>query len=179
MNREPAMRPWIGAIVVGAIISWAPADSASLSVSSRISATGVGAIMFGVTPAQARATGEKFDNTAPVRGSTCFYMRPRALPGLAFLVEGGTIRRAEVSKATIGTTDDIRIGDSASKVLKLYGGRAHSSTDKYDPHARVIIVDNKSASDAKRKMVFKVNAGKVRSIYAGLVPQINYVEGCA
>jgi hypothetical protein len=82
-----------------ALVLFVPAalSAAPLSSSSRVGPTGVGPITFGTTPAQAAATGTKFSSTAPAQGSTCFYLRPSKPSGLSFMVENGTLRRAEVS----------------------------------------------------------------------------------
>jgi hypothetical protein len=163
------------------LILFAPAAlcAAPLSSSSRVGPTGVGPITFGTTPAQAAATGTRFSATSPAQGSTCFYLRPSMLRGLSFMVENGTLRRAEVSTPSIRTTDGFEVGDPTSKIVTFYGQRANQSPDKYDPKAQTITVLPKDTLDAKYRMIFNIKDGAVQSIFAGVLPQVQYVEGCS
>jgi hypothetical protein len=168
-------------VVCAVLILFVPAalHAAPLSSASRLGPTGVGPISFGTTPAQAKATGTGFTATALVQGSTCYYLRPSTLDGLRFMVEDGTLRRAEVSTSAVRTTDGFQVGDSASKVMTFYGSRASQAPDKYDPKAQTITVLPKGDADAKYRMIFNIKGGTVQSIFAGVLPQVQYVEGCS
>lgn len=187
MLRRVRKRPGAiaGLVVLVGFIAWlawrSPVSVATtaLSSSSRIGPTGVGAIVFGMTPAQATATGTRFVATKPSLGSSCSYLRPRTPRGLSFLVEHGTIRRAEVVTSTIVTTDGFRVGDPSLKIETFYGQRVHRAPDKYDPKSRTITIGPKGSADAKYRMVFKVKNGTVQAIFAGALPQVAYVEGCS
>lgn len=153
--------------------------AAALSSSSRLGPTGVGPIVFGTTPAQAAASGSQFVATKPSLGSTCFYLRPPKPSGLSFMVENGTIRRAELVNQAIPTTDGFRVGDAVSKIETFYGRRAHRAPDKYDPNVQTVTVGPNGSADSKYRIVFKVRSGTVNAIFAGVLPQIEYVEGCS
>lgn len=155
------------------------AAAAPLSPSSRIEPRGVGPIVFGVTPAQAASTGVRFDATKPSAGSTCFYLRPQTPGGLTFLVESGSVRRAEVTRNTIAAVDGLRVGDSRAKLLAFYGKRARLAPDKYDPKTDTAVIEPRSSVDAKYRMIYSVKNGAVQAIFAGLLPQVAYVEGCS
>ncbi len=176
MRREWRIWALVWAVVVTVPVSVA---AAALSSSSRVGPTGVGPIVFGMTPAQATATGTAFVTTKPSRGSTCFYLRPRSLRGLSFMVEHGTIRRAEVVTSTIRTTDGLRVGDPGVKVTTFYRQRARLTPDKYDQKAQTITILPKGSADAKYRTVFTVKGGMVQMIVAGALPQVLYVEGCS
>jgi hypothetical protein len=151
--------------------------AAPLSYSSRVGPAGVGPIIFGTTPAQVASTGTLFSATSPAPGSTCFYFRPSMLSGLSFMFENGTLRRAEISTPAIRTTDGFAVGDPASKIMAFYGQRASQSPDKYDPKAQTIAVLPKDTLDAKYRMTFNIKDSAVQSIFAGVLPQVQYVEG--
>ncbi len=156
-----------------------PVAAAALSSASRVGPTGVGPIVFGMTPAQAATTGTHFVATKPALGSTCFYLRPPAPDGLSFLVEHGTIRRADIVTSTIRTIHGFRVGDLALKINTFYGKRARPAPDKYDPHVQMITIAPQGVADAKYRMVFRVKSGTVQAIIAGALPQVAYVEGCS
>ncbi len=174
-------RVWRTWAVVWAVVVIVPSavTAAPLSSSSRVGPTGVGPIAFGTTPAQAAATGTQFVRTKPARGSTCFYLRPVTQSGLSFMVEHGTIRRAEVVTSAMRTTDGFRVGDPVAKIEAFYGRRARLAPDKYDPDAQTITILPKGSADAKYRMVFKVQGGTVQAIFAGALPQVAYVERCS
>jgi hypothetical protein len=78
----------------------------------------------------------------------------------------------------MATTDGFRIGDSLAKLQAFYGRRAKLSPGKYDPASQTLTVEPKSTADAPFRVVFVLNAGIVRAIHAGALPQVAYVEGC-
>ncbi|MGQ0569073.1 MAG: hypothetical protein ACT4P5_06005 [Armatimonadota bacterium] len=176
---EATQLEWLGLQSFRPTIVPVSVAAAALSSSSRVGPTGVGPIVFGTTPAQAAATGTKFVATKPSRGSSCFYLRPPTPSGLSFMVEHGTIRRAEVATSTIRTADGFLVGDSALRIETFYGQRARLAPDKYDPKAQTITILPKGSTDAKYRMVFKVKGGTVQAIIAGALPQVAYVEGCS
>ena len=155
------------------------ARAAGLSSSSRIGPTGVGPVVIGTTPAQAAKTGTRFTSSEPARGSSCFYLRPSAVSGLSFMVEDGTIRRGEVVTQLIATTDGFRVGDQLAKLKNFYGDRAQIAPDKYDPQAQTVTIVPEGDAAAKYRVVFKVKGARVQAIYAGALPQVEYVEGCS
>lgn len=165
---------------VGVLVIFSVAQaSAQPTYTPRIGPAGVGAIIFGQTPVQAAATGMHFTSTKPAAGSSCYYLRSQAHVGLSFMVEHGTIRRAEVLRGKIVTVDGFRIGDPISKIAQFFAKRARIVPNKYDPTARDVFIDPKGTADAKYRMLFKSKNGVVQAIFAGVLPQIEYVEGCA
>jgi hypothetical protein len=63
--------------------------------------------------------------------------------------------------------------------MTFYGQRASQAPDKYDPKAQTITVLPKVDADAKHRMIFNIKGGIVQSIFAGVLPQVQYVEGCS
>ncbi|MDQ2664100.1 MAG: hypothetical protein M3Y18_08735 [Candidatus Eremiobacteraeota bacterium] len=172
------MKTFCSVLAILGIFSVAPA-SAQPTYTLRIGPAGVGAIIFGQTPAQAAASGMRFTATKPAPGSSCFYLRPQAHDGLSFMVEHGTIRRAEVLRRGIVTEDGFKIGDPTSKIVQFFAKRARVLPNKYDPKAQDVFIEPKGIADAKYRMRFKSKNGVVQAISAGVLPQIEYVEGCA
>jgi len=168
----------IGAVPLLAVLC-VSAAAAPLSPASRIGPRGVGPIVFGITPAQAVSTGARFRASKPSAGSTCFYLRPRTPAGLAFMVENGSVRRAEVTRNTIASVDGFRVGDAGAKLLEFYGRRAEVFRDKYDLKTDIAVIGPRSSTDAKYRLIYSLKDHAVQSIFAGLLPQVAYVEGCS
>jgi hypothetical protein len=155
------------------------AAAATLSSSSRIGPTGIGPIVFGMTPAQAATTGVKLiPYGAPASRGTCYYVRPDSPGGVDFMIESGTLRRVDVTSREIATTDGFRVGGSAARVLQFYGSRATLEPDKYDPAVRTIVVTPSGANADKFRLLFKIKKSAIVQIIAGLLPQVLYVERC-
>jgi hypothetical protein len=152
---------------------------ATLSLMSKIGPSGVGPIVFGMTPAQAAATGTHLTPYGPpALGGTCYYVRSPGLKGFDFMVEGGTLRRIDVLTPDMQTVDGFRVGDPALEVQKFYGRRASIFPEKYDPHAHIIEVVPKGSEAAKFRTLFFVKNSLVYKIIAGALPQVHWVERC-
>ncbi len=151
---------------------------APLSPASRVGPTGMGPVVVGTTPAQAKATGTRLTATTPAPGSTCYYLMPPHLPGIAFMVEAGTIRRVEVRSGAFRTVDGFRIGDRLESLTSFYGKRATIAPDKYDPGVRVLTVTPSGEAGRRYRIVYEIEHGMVKRIVAGALPQAAYVEGC-
>ncbi|HVA32708.1 MAG TPA: hypothetical protein VNG31_01085 [Candidatus Baltobacteraceae bacterium] len=166
------------------IVALLPAATvaAPLSAASRVGPPGIGPIHFGMTPAQAAATGATLTmlSGAPVpSGETgCYFVRAKGLNDVEFMVEGGTLRRADVDSREIRTTDGFRVGDAAAAIERFYGSRASVNPDKYDPAVQEIEVVPTGPSAAKYRMIFRIKKGAVFQIRAGALPQVQYVERC-
>ncbi|PZR60888.1 MAG: hypothetical protein DLM53_11085 [Candidatus Eremiobacter antarcticus] len=174
-----SIRPYLVGFVLLLSATCVSASAAPLSSSSRIGPRGVGPIVFGVAQRQAVETGTRFTLSKPSTGSTCFMLYPRTPAGLAFMVENGSIRRAEVTGKTIASVDGFRVGDSGATLLRFYGQRARLSPNKYDPKVEMAVIEPKSSADAKYRMTYSLKNGAVQTIVAGLLPQVAYVEGCS
>jgi hypothetical protein len=179
MPRKSLIRLAHIAIVAPSIAALPIGAAAALSSTSRIGPTGVGPVVIGTTPAQARATGTPLVASVPAPGSSCFYLRPAALKGLAFLVEAGTIRRSEVRARAYATVDGLRVGDSLAKIRAVYGSRAKAAPAKYAPDGQTVTLAPRGTGEAKYRTVFALRNGVVTAIFAGALPQVLYVEGCA
>ena len=171
----------LAAVVLGVAFAFALVSQgarAALTSESKLGTTGVGPIVFGMTPSQALATGTKLSSGKPAPGSTCYQMRPDMPSGLSFLVEEGNVRRADVEAASIASTDGFRVGDPLAKVVDFYGTRVTVTPAKYDPAGKTVTVAPKAGADDKSRFVFEVKDGKIHRMISGLMPQVSYVEGC-
>lgn len=181
MRRSFRRRLAAFAVTIAAFLP-AVVAAAPLSSASRLGPAGIGPVLFGMTPAQAAATGTALTTLsgAPVpSGKTeCFFVRPKGLSGIEFMVEDGALRRADVDSKEIRTTDGFRVGDTAAAIERFYGSRASVNPDKYDPAVREIEVVPTGSSAAKYRTIFRTKNGTVFQIRAGALPQVHYVERC-
>ena len=89
------------------------------------------------------------------------------------MVARGRLARVEAHRGRWRSSRGIRIGDSARKVRRRYGGvriRPHP----YVPRGRYLIVGG------RRRMIFETSRlGKVTSFRGGRAREVGFIEGCA
>lgn len=144
----------------------------------RITLAGVGPARVGGSVRDvSKAVGEPLVEAGrvPSGSDSCHHMRFASVPSLLFMVEKSRVVRVETTDRRFRTASGIRIGDSERKVRQVYGKRLEISAHKYDDHGHYLIV---RSADRKRALVMETNGKTVVNIRAGLVPAVEYVEGC-
>jgi hypothetical protein len=104
----------------------------------------------------------------------CDFVTFKKLPGIMFMVEDGTVTRADVMSQEIKNTLRIRIGTSLEEVKRRFP-KVEIERHQYDPTGHYLIFKSK---DGKRAIVFEESDGKVTDTRAGIEPSVEYVEGC-
>lgn len=149
-----------------------PAPQPALDVAPRLSATGVGPIRFGMPLAQAQAVAgkaslpESFD-------PACSMVRFAALPGLRFMVENGTITRADADPG-IPNVLGLAVGDTLAQVRARHPG-AQMAPHKYVENGHTISIPS---ADGEAAIVLEEEDGRLTNIRAGRQPAVAYVETC-
>lgn len=110
----------------------------------------------------------------------CSFVTVKDAPeGLIVMVERGKITRVDVIRnSTIETAAGAKIGDTEAHIELLYPGQVEVQPHKYtDGHYLVVT----SADPAERdyRIVFETDGKKVLRYRSGLVPSVQYVEGCS
>jgi hypothetical protein len=137
--------------------------------------TGVGEISFGVAVADVQEElGVPIDTSLV---ASCGFLRPdRAPEGLTLMAERGRIVRADVTTGTASTAEGAAIGDSEARILELYPS-LRRLPHKYTTGSYLIVVPNVPA-DTLFRYVFETDGSRVTRFRAGLLPAVEYVEGC-
>ena len=149
-----------------------------------LTSAGYGDIKFGDSLAAAEmALGESVDPLASALKPACDYVRFKKYPGIMFMVNGSTIKRADVrTPAIVKNEANIRVGTSVSAVVQRFLEKhdflkLEISPHKYDEQGHylaLVNIKNKSA------LQFGVHNGKITGeIQAGLDPEVYLVEGCS
>ena len=144
----------------------------------RVSATAFGPIVFGRTTAEVgRALRE--DITPPSARRDCAIITPRALPsGTRLMVVNDTVVRVDVRRGITATAAGVRIGDSEASVLAKYTGRVAVTPHKYTgPTGHYLTVT--PADGGVARIVFETDGATVTQYRAGVLPAVEFVEGCA
>jgi hypothetical protein len=107
----------------------------------------------------------------------CYYVTPwTGLEGVSFMVTQGRIARVDIEAKSYRTERGARIGDTESRVKRLYKGRVRVSPHKYVDWAHYLIVESRGG---KFMIVFETDGKRVTSYRVGKNPEAGYVEGCS
>jgi hypothetical protein len=109
----------------------------------------------------------------------CGFVHPADGPrGISFMVIRGRVARVDVESGRTSTEAGARIGDTETKIKKLYGRRVRVEPHAYAEGApwHYLIVPG---PDRKHALVFETDGHRVTSYRAGRRPEVEYVEGCS
>ena len=102
--------------------------------------------------------------------------RPAKHPGISFMIEEGHVVRVNVERCNISTAEGIRIGDSETRAMQVYGQRLKVESHAYTaPTGHYLTV---RSSDGRYGIRFETDGNKIVSFYAGKQQAISYIEGC-
>ena len=137
-----------------------------------------GPVRFGMTATEASAAvGATAANAAPA-DSACRYWVPGGAPaGLRLMLENGAVVRADVDSAGITTIKSLGVGSPVESVVVALGPSLQVTPHKYQWEEGWRYLS--FGEDSTHRLIFTVDSHVVRSWRAGLVPAVEYVEGCS
>ena len=158
-----------------------PAAPEASPPSGQTSFAGYGEMRFGNTIEQAKAAWGGELNGAPSAGSSCHYLSPKwvkAPSDFAFMMEEGKFVRYDVGTDKETAPGGGKVGMSVDQLKTLYGDKLQSAPHKYVQGGQNLSVAGPGTPPSK--LVFEADAaGKVTAWRLGIVPQVDYVEGCS
>jgi hypothetical protein len=151
-------------------------DSAS-PAAWRLTERGIGPVRVGMTVAEAAAALP--GGVAPPETQECAYVGLSGLPeGVSLMTEAGRIVRVDVDDSSaVATTRGARVGWTEARVLALYPG-ARVQPHKYEDGHYLVVLPGAPA-DTTHRIVFETARGVVTRFRGGVVPAVEYVEGCS
>ena len=143
----------------------------------KVSPRGLGPLVAGMTVEEARAAlGAELTEPSD---SQCSYVSLEAgPPGVRLMVVGGHVVRVEVRDTTVATTTGARVGDREAHVESLYPSRVTVTPHKYT-QGHYLTVGPATPADSQYRLVFETDSGRVTTYRAGLLPMVEWVEGCS
>jgi hypothetical protein len=99
-------------------------------------------------------------------------------PGVHVMFDAHHIARVDIDTASIATAAGARIGDDEARIKRLYPGQVTVTPHKYvDGH--YLTVTPSAPADKQYRIVFETVGGRVARYRAGIMPSVEYVEGCS
>ena len=139
-----------------------------------------GPIEFGMpTDSAQERLGRRFTGLQYAGDSTCDYGAFEGQSdGPGFMIFDRKVVRVDVWQPGIATASGVQVGDSEDRVRAIYGDRITVRPHKYTAGHYLIYKPSDSAA-ARFGMVFETDGSVVTTYRAGLLPQVEWVEGCA
>ncbi len=142
-----------------------------------VTAEGIGPVKAGMTIAEANsAVGNSLD--LPSALQECDYTRTKNAPtGVGFMIEKGRIVRADVrNNNEVKTAEGAGIGDTEATIMSLYPGQVTVRPAKYTSGHSLLVTPLTGARDTR--IVFETDGKTVTQFRSGMLPAVEYVEGC-
>jgi len=176
-------RPVVAGVVLTTLVGLATPVTArerALTLSSRISTSGLGPVGIGLTKGQAeRVARTRIDYQGEGLGN-CRYAAPRNRSIRAsFMLINNRVARVDVSRRGVSTPSGIRVGDSESSARRQLAGRLEISKHKYVRGGLYLEFVPRESKDSNRRVIFETDGRRITHIRAGRLPEVRYIEGCA
>ena len=101
-----------------------------------------------------------------------------APPGILVMVNENRIARIDVDSVGVSTREGATIGNTEAQILALYPGRVVVSPHAYT-EGHYLTVRAVNPADSLYRLVFETDKGKVTTFRVGIMPAVEYVEGCS
>jgi hypothetical protein len=142
---------------------------------------------LGLAPAEAGQTLQQVESTlgAPLQAlpppakadGDCQKRAAASQPGVVYIVDKVIVTRVETRDARYATVSGVRVGDDAAKAQRVYGKRLTVTPHIYFAKGKTMAV---YSPDRKFALVMESNdAGRIITLRGGLVPAVEYLEGCS
>jgi len=137
---------------------------------------GIGPLRYGMPVAEVRVA-LRDTLGPPPPADDCVYLVPASVPaGIGLMIQSGKLVRVDVDSAGIRTVGGAEVGMSESDLRTRYRDlevRPH----KYDTAAHYLIY--REHPDSSRRLVFETDRQRVLRYRGGVMPPVEYVEGCS
>ena len=138
---------------------------------------GIGPVKVGMSLSQlSRALHEEFSMPEEKSDQACFYVHPAKHADISFMIENGRLARIDVEGRGTATAEGIRVGDSESRALQVYGPGLKVEEHQYTgPGGHYLTL---RSSNGRYGIRLETDKGKIERFYAGRFEAVQYVEGC-
>jgi hypothetical protein len=159
-----------------------PAPPSSSPAPSALTVTehGIGPLRAGMTFTDADAAlGGALLVPVSADTSGCDYLVwDKGPSGVHVMFDQHRIARVDVDTASIATAAGARVGDDEARIKLLYPGQVAVTPHKYED-GHFLTVTPPAPADKQFRIIFETSGGRVTRYRAGILPSVEYVEGCS
>lgn len=142
---------------------------------------GYGDLRFGMSAEEAKQAWAGELKALPNDIEVCHYLSPKSVKvpsDFALMIENGKFVRYDIGTDREPAPGGGRAGMSADEIRALYAGRVEEQAHKYVEGGKYLRVRDAAGGDGV--LLFEADAaGTITAWRAGVVPQVDYVEGCS
>lgn len=153
-------------------------ESSRADATWRVEVTGYGPIRIGMSIDEAV---EALDGAVdvPEELGGCDYIFPRGWPeGISVMVVDGRVVRIDVSQGQVLTAEGAGIGTTEQEIVEIYPGQVEVRPHKYTD-GNYLVVRPAGPLGAEHRIVFETDGSVVERYRVGVLPAVEWVEGCA
>jgi len=177
--RESSTAPTAGNTPSASSASPAAAP-ASPSTTYTVTEHGIGPLRAGMTFTEADAAlGGALLVPVGVDTTGCDYLVWHGgPPGVRVMFDQHRVARVDVDTASIATAAGARVGDAEARIKRLYPGQVTVTPHKYED-GHYLTVTPPAPADKRYRLIFETAGDRVTRYRAGVLPSVEYVEGCS
>ena len=143
--------------------------------STVVTERGLGAVQLGMTEDEAIAAGLSSDGVSA--SEDCRYFTQDGRDGVAFMSFEGRIARVDVlNDSKVQTSEGVGVGSSEADIERAYPDRVEQQLHPYVSEGHYLVIDGEAAD---RKLIFETDGSVVTSFRSGLMPEVEWIEGCS
>ena len=159
----------------------AAATSPPSATELRLDLRGLGPVRVGMSVEEAGAAlGRPLVAVVPPPAEECAIYGPDSgFEGIAFLVAGGVVARADVVAGTTATTEGVAIGQTEAEAQRRYRGRLEVAPHDFQIGGHYLTLVPTAPGDAGFRLVIETDGTRVTAMRAGRLPEVELTEGCA
>ena len=156
------------------------APDSSTAPTYTVTEHGIGPLRAGMTFAEADAAlGGALLVPVGVDTTGCDYLVWDGGPsGVHVMFDQHHVARVDVDTASIATAAGARVGDDEARIKRLYPGQVTVTPHKYED-GHYLTVTPQAPADKGYRLIFETAGGRVTRYRAGVLPSVEYVEGCS
>jgi hypothetical protein len=152
-------------------------------VGQALEANGIGPVRVGMMVSDLRRRGVDLRDESIPSGFAfeCWYAQPKGFPGLAFMIQKGSVIRIDVDTPEIKSVHGIGLGATEQDVMRLAraaGSDVEVGVHHYDPNGHYMLVANRQEKARGHLFVFETDGRQVTTFRSGLRQPAQWVEGC-
>jgi len=148
---------------------------AALTEADTVTTAGLGPVKIGMTVEEATLAAGRAMEGPPA--PDCYYVEPAGLDGVGFMITNERIARVDITAGPISTRSGARIGMTELEITTLFPGQIEEQPHKYvDGGHYLVFVPN---DPADHRVIFETDGEVVTGYRAGILPEVEWVEGCS
>ena len=157
-----------------------PTTPAPASPTYTVTEHGIGPLKAGMTFTEADdALGGALLVPVGVDTTGCDYLVwDKGPSGVHVMFDEHRVARVDVDTSGIATAAGARVGDDEARIKRLYPGQVTVTPHKYED-GHYLTVTPPAPADKQFRIIFETSGGRVTRYRAGILPSVEYVEGCS